>query len=88
MTLKELFDYPYFVLLPMRQKLLAVGLLALAKKGVGIAHPVYLKNKILSVEADELSTAEIEADLEAIQEALPVRVFTREDGERFYRWLA
>ncbi|RJQ26663.1 MAG: hypothetical protein C4589_09480 [Peptococcaceae bacterium] len=87
MTLHELFEYPYFMLLPMRQKLIAVGLFALAEGGTGIADPVFLKNKILTVEADELRTAEIEADLEAIQKALPVEVF-EEDEDRFYRWLA
>lgn len=86
MTLQELFAYPYFVLLPMRRKLLAVGMLALAEDGVGIADPVYLKNKIFSMEADDLNTSVIEADLAAIQRVLPVKVFTK-NGDSWYKWV-
>lgn len=85
MTLAELFAYPYFILLPMRQKLLALGLLALAESGECPADPTFLKNVIFPVEADELDTSAIENDLMAIQNILPIEVFTK-NGDDWYRW--
>ena len=83
MTLQKLFENPRFHKLTIEQRLLACVLIIYGKDGQGTADPQYLRSKPL------LSDIEgIEADLEAIQEALPVKVFTREDGERFYRWLA
>lgn len=85
MTLQELFENPRFLLLPMRQRLLAIGLLALAEEGRGVAHPVYLRNKVFVAEGDEITPAEVESDLAAIEKALPVRFFEK-GGERFYAW--
>lgn len=85
MTLEELFAYPFFTLLPMRQKLLALGLLALINEGECPADPIFLKNVVLSVEADTIPTEEIEDDLTAIQRVLPIEVFTK-NGDSWYRW--
>lgn len=71
--------------LTIRQRLLAIGLISLADdEGRGLADPLWIKAKLFPHD-DEVRTADIEADLGALQKHLSFVVYETE-GKIFYEW--